>query len=312
MRFLSKNRTEYLKTKREANYFLSIVEDALIKKVKCNERYAGFRYLAIRKNNFYYYLELGYSKKFLSTANLKILESLIKIKLPVYVVLKSRSLDTTKQEVDNFIANNDFRKSKLNSGDEIEAYNTGTLGGFVKLKNKKGIYLISNAHVLIGKKGKLGRAVKNINGEKIGKVFWGVLNERYDVALAKVNKKYPIKESEKAIISKPTFKNKKIKSIGMYGTEGGNLYSTNALVKLGQDFFKNQLLIKNLDFISGDSGSVIMERKKPNNIIGLYIGGNNEIKVANNLYNLFIKDTPKIKDSYEKKITVQFKTFYKP
>ena len=167
MRSLSKNKTECLKTKREANYFLSIVEDALIKKVKCNERYAGFRYLAIRKNKKKICLELGYSKKFLSTANLKILESLIKIKLPVYVVLKVRSLDTTKQETDNFIANNDFKKSKLNSGDEIEAYNTGTLGGFIKLKNKKGTYLISNAHVLIGKKGELGRTVKNIKGEKI-------------------------------------------------------------------------------------------------------------------------------------------------
>lgn len=291
----------------EAHYFLSLIEDILITKIKGKDDYLGFKYLAIKKSLSNFYFELGYAKNFINSDKLEDLKQLVLEKLPVYVTLITSEIDT-HNTTSHCIKPTIKPKSILNAGDEIEGFATGTLGGLVKLKNHKGTYLISNAHVLIGKSGKLGGAIKNHKGQTIAKVFWGIFNEYYDIAMAKIKNAYKITEYNFSKIVKPSFDHLEIKSIGMYGEESGKIYSTNALVKVKNYFFKNQILISHLNFTGGDSGSIIVEKEKPNNIIGLYLGGNNQIKVANNLYNLFIKNNT-VKDNFENKHEVQLKSF---
>ena len=87
---------------------------------------------------------------------------------------------------------------------------------------------------------------------------------------------------------KPSPSITKVKSYGgKSGREFGEIYSIKALVKVNKNWFKNQLLFHNLSIGDGDSGSIITD--KNDNILGLYMAGSSELKVANNLFNFFNK-----------------------
>ncbi len=72
----------------------------------------------------------------------------------------------------------------LNSKFDIEM---GTIGAVVELENHENeFFLLSNWHVLMGEDGRIDDEILDENNKKLGKLFWGIHNKYYDLALAKV------------------------------------------------------------------------------------------------------------------------------
>ncbi|KGL63267.1 hypothetical protein [Polaribacter sp. Hel1_85] len=300
-------------TELEASELMTIIQDQFIYNFR---NVKGLNYLAVKNeidNNFVF--ELGYKESEINKIEL------LKIKTFIYTELQNqiRILDLPsirkelyKQEIKTLKINEEpsqssFRYSCENVKDvrqrqSLRIYNNkdgfklGTLGGILTINAKKNYFLITNHHVIAGKCSKLNDDILNAADEKIGNLYWSEFGGNYkyggeyDIALARItNKKYNPKNLgfhyKKPI--KTTFEINEVLTIGgKSGKKCGFLYSSKAIVKIdGNDWYKNQILLENLELTDGDSGSVITDKNK--SVLGLYMGKNNKLKIANNLYNLF-------------------------
>lgn len=229
-----------------------------------------------------------------------------------------------------------FQCKKIKSGKGITNnkmhMKSGTLGGIVTLKgDKNGFYILSNWHVLMGNHGELrDPIIRNAKQfpkkQKIGELFWGVYNDFYDLALAKITCK---NWSNKDTSIKPISSLEEIElgaNVKKFGNATQNktntLYSKNAFVKIkGGKIFKNQILTK---FLSkkGDSGSWLLDNN--NKLIGvIFAGDNKRISVANNIIHIMnadnipvsnyshdFKDNGKIINHSFKMPKIEFNKFY--
>lgn len=181
----------------------------------------------------------------------------------------------------------------LNSKFDIEM---GTIGAVVELENYENeFFLLSNWHVLMGENGRIDDEILDENKKKLGKLFWGIHNKYYDLALAKVtNEKVYEKIKEITHIDSPS----QIKidgNIKKFGNKtdlnSSNIYSKFAYVKIGYDsdkepyYFKNQIIT---DFMSlkGDSGSLVLDEDSNKSIGVIFAGDSKRISIANYLYPL--------------------------
>jgi hypothetical protein len=311
---------------RKANKLIHLIEDDFINKFGSIN---GLIYLALRKKNGLYFLELGYKKSVLDSEQINKIKSEIRSYLPISLSNKlkntfaeyryiKRSQNITLSDL-SLSSDLDFYH-KIRSGSNIQNLtrnSDGTLGGILTLKNYRQRFLISNYHVIMREHGKIGDEIIDDKKNKIGKLFWGVFDRKFDAAIAEL---YDIKCSKGTPyymfkgIKKPTLK---IKNISGYGAassyQTGELYSANAIVKVRNDWFKRQLLSKNINLNPGDSGSLVVEESNSgkNKVIGLFIGGSNELKVINNLHELFSTKIEAFIDHKKRRMPeINFKKFY--
>ncbi|MGJ8745042.1 hypothetical protein [Polaribacter sp.] len=285
----------------------------------------GINYLAIKQSFIgNYKIELGYEKAKVEKETLKKIKIYMVSKLPKSSNYFSipRILNTKIRQIFNYTTKtlkSGFDYNDTQDNDELISdyliYNVdnplkkGSLGGIFSIQDNNDFYLISNHHVI---NGELGSKIKNTQKKNniIGTLYWQKFDSRinsnrvigkYDVAIAKITNKtyfpnnFEYKFNHKNLIE-TTFKIKNIKANGAKsGVEPGKLYSIKALVKVENDWYNNQILITDCDLYKGDSGALITD--VDNNVLGLYIGGSSQIKVANNLFNLFketVNSNPKI------------------
>lgn len=294
----------------EAYDALSKIEGRFVEKFKDVD---GLTYLAVVKDKCHnFVLELGYIKGSEAENKRKEIKDYIIINSPINIgnvrfpkeYIKKHSKSVKKLKIKEAPLNIDSEKDK--DDDQIEsdyfiyndAYDSegqGTFGGIISISEHKNTYfLITNQHVI---KGKVGDQIKNTNKQIIGEFYWGKHDAStnnittYDIALAKITNpsyypspSFPCFDHKKLI--QASYKIKKVKG---YGAKSGNgeaiLLSCKALYKIQNTWFKDQILFTQSKFNGGDSGTIITDIH--GNVIGLYHGGDNEIGVVNNLYNLF-------------------------
>lgn len=279
----------------------------------------GINFIAVRKDNLGdYYLQIGYNSK------------KIKLESQVYgdithIINKNPIIDRSLKKYEkNFLSYETetilastidtqsdfgFHNENISSGSEIyrQRYSlqSGTLGAFVTMEKKSGVYFITNHHVVMKNYTKLGKKIiHKTTGKVFGELFWGILNDYYDVAIVKVLDQY-----NSDIVSSTTCFNFSggidFPEIGMNVSKSGaasscnfdkdkTILSRNAFVYLEDKVFKNQILTSKIS-IPGDSGSVVVNLKNKN-IVGLVIGGDEEnYSVCNNidvLFNNYISPMP--------------------
>lgn len=169
----------------------------------------------------------------------------------------------------------------------------GTIGAIVTLKDYPGdFFILSNWHVIMQSTGDLNNIIINEHDQEIAKLHWGIYNDYYDIALAKItNPKLVISEHEVFPIS--SLNQLKVgQSVKKEGNTTGinrsTIYSKNAYVKVGRGFnkiFKNQILTHKISQ-SGDSGSLLIDNNS-NDIIGLIFAGDNKnLSICNHMYHL--------------------------
>jgi len=198
----------------------------------------------------------------------------------------------------------------------------GTIGAIVTLKDyPEDFFILSNWHVIMQSTGDLNNIIVNEHDQEIAKLHWGIYNDYYDIALAKItNPKLVISEHEVSPI-----KSLDELKIGQYVKKEGNttginkntIYSKNAYVKVGRGFnkiFKNQILTNKISQ-SGDSGSLLIDDNS-NDIIGLVFAGDNKnLSICNHMYHLLNnKEIPNILYSlYNQNINmpqIRFESFF--
>ncbi len=186
----------------------------------------------------------------------------------------------------------------------------------MKLKNENELFFITNHHVISKSGRRKGVKVYNLDDQIIGEFYRSIYDDYYDVAFIKITAKnyltYGEPEFKFGELKPTSFNIKRIMGKGMksgYHKDKGYMYSSRAIVKIKNKWFKNQILLKDLGFEKGDSGSIIVERniKDKKNVIGLHIGGNNTLSVANNIFNLL--SNPIISDSPDKEPIINFESF---
>ena len=172
----------------------------------------------------------------------------------------------------------------------VEGEKSGTLGAFIKFNNDSEIYLLTNHHVIIKNKSPLGSKVYSKNVE-IAQTYWGTFNDEFDAAVAKLNK--PISNAKKFGKLNKTKIGDLVNKYNLHmGSGEGKIYSSNAIIKIRNRIFKNQILIEGLSMQAGESGTVIALQNKDSkpDPIGLHMGGDQNLSIANNLYNLFYSE----------------------
>lgn len=211
-----------------------------------------------------------------------------------------------QKQTNEITTNNIHRKRPLISGIAIgnpEYSFSGTLGAICKLKNKKGFYILSNWHVLAGIHGEMNDHIiqPNIdlkgklenNQDFVAKLIWYRLDKYMDVALAKINSKFAtslLANKTKAFITEPPKLGNQVIKSNFLGNQEGKIISTNCTAKIkGRSYPGGSTIIRNLiitEKIStpGDSGTLVYN-KNTKNIVGLIVGGDNElISVINPLH----------------------------
>ncbi|NRA93840.1 MAG: hypothetical protein HRU26_14395 [Psychroserpens sp.] len=189
----------------------------------------------------------------------------------------------------------------------------GALGAVVKLEMDNNLYLLTNHHVIIKPNKPLNDSVY-AKGICIAKTYWGLNNEFYDIAIAKIS------EASFADIPKNYFTTTilpkiglNVSKIGPSGPEsGGIIYSSKAIVNIKNRIYKNQILIKGLNLIGGESGTLVSsDSSNSKNVVGLHFGGDGVIDISNNIHLLFSKKIKSYTDSDNRvHPTVTFKSFY--
>ncbi len=330
-------------TELTANNLLNNIQDKFVKKFS---KSIGFKYLALRRRKNNFFLELAHSsqmsqkkvneiKKFIEiefSNTIEVIsfqyqkrgrEKMLYLDKKLKSRLKSKSSLKLKPKVfeGDFTFSNGMREI---SGGVIErprdSQKPGTLGGIISLKNHKGLYLVSNYHVIMGN-GNLDDKVYGKNGEVLGTLFWGMFSDKYDIAIAKASSLYKPKSGlanfKLGKLSLPSFKKSKLSSFGLFGPEESKIYSINAIVNIENQIFKNQILFTDSGLKGGDSGTFIVQGNgKVRDVIGLYIGGETQrgyksIKIANKFYNLFSKPIGKFTDHRQRVMPeIIFKSYY--
>lgn len=290
----------------------------------------GIKYLAVKKRKKYneYYLKLGYNNEKLSKDDIDVIINEIEQKLLIKLDIKRMSpIEKVSYDISKIRQKGspqDFsfllKTPPIISGQQaitIEGagLTNGTLGAIIKLKNKKEQFLISNYHVIMGDTGCLGANIIS-NNHKIGELFWGLYNVYYDVAIAKItceNIKPGTSRYSYGDLKKLDHKTQNVMITGKAsGEETGKIYSRNALVKVKKDWFKNQIIVKNLNSQEGDSGSILVHNStsKTKDVLGIIIGADQNLTVANNLFNLFSNKIPSFVDPMCRVMPeIEFKSF---
>lgn len=314
-------------TEDRANEIFSSVQDIFYDKYK-NEN--GIKYLAlVKKSDFYFELGVG---KGVSEERLNEIKNDIQKYFPrhkkffrnIKGILNQKGFlidfESTNIDTNNKIDDFNFHQKKTFYGSGLKCPKgsvlRGTVGAVIESTNSKDdLYFITNHHVISTSGQKKGALVYNINNEVIGEFAFSIFDCYYDIAFIKILSKDVLNHNDGKILfgelKPPSFNTSHIIGKGFsskYNKEKSYIYSTKAIVKVSDKWFKNQILIDDLDFEHGDSGSVLTKKNnfnKPNDVIGLYIGGNNRLSVANNIYELF--STPVTNQNSKDKII--FKSF---
>ncbi|WP_430409514.1 hypothetical protein [Kordia sp.] len=327
--------TSYLEEIKANNLFKTIVD----RFIRDYAKEDGFKYLALRKKGNKFFIELSYNHKM----NQKKVHEIIKYidtnlnsalsvtTLKYFAIQSSRKKRINKHKkklkVKTKLSDVDFSffHGKKISGNSIRRpehnETPGTIGGIIELENHKGLYLMSNYHVIMRDSGKLDSSVFNDDGIAIGKLFWGKFDDKFDIALAKITTSKPPKRGVHDFkfgkLTPPSYSKINLTSFSAGGSDTGEIYSINSIVKIGANVFKNQILFKKSRLEPGDSGTLIVSgNKKVRDVVGLFIGGenvssDNSIKIANNLFNLFSNTVEEFKDHKDRIMPkIKFKTFY--
>ena len=313
----------------KAERLLESFEDEFIKKFSQKE---SFKYLCLIKNdNHEYNLELSYFKNedckdetdkmksfIIESIGNKLRISLVNKaykdkleKLPIKIVESEsefnyhnhNKIDDKKQDFELGIG------SKINTKNE----NSGALGAFLELQNDSNYYLLTNHHVIIKSHNHLNKKVYS-NEKYIANTYWGLLNNEYDIALAKLTKEaigtLNLTNSNFGKISLPIM-GENVYKFGPQGPSKGILYSSKAIVKVRAEVYKNQILFKDLHLNSGESGTVVrIDDKGKTGVLGLHFAGDNNLDISNNLFNLFKNKIYSFTDDNGIQQTeINFKTF---
>ncbi len=332
-------------TEKEANGYL---EELYTRFGSVLEKESGFRYIAVINNNNKTSFEFSYKtgskneNNVMTTQRAKELVNIIKQLLFTEVSINITPWFKMRNRIKKYVFNYDIKKTKIELNTDIKEnfkhyYNNneetkidgkifgdraGTLGGIISLKHNNNNFIISNYHVLMGNK-KLGAEIY-YNNKPIAKLFWGLFNEQYDVAIAKINKNTSIKLNSKKYLHHKivNINNRfyKLKNLRTFSSDGpqdkGVLYSKNAIVKIeygnGYKLYKNQIITKTMSLVPGNSGAIIVEdsAKIKKNIVGVFIGGDSTYGIVNNLHNLFKKEIEAFKDKNDRELPkIEFKSF---
>jgi len=308
-------------TEKEAEFIFTKSEDEIYSYVK---QYEGFKYLSlIKKDDDEFILELSLNTILIDQKTSK------KIKRDIRQIITELTIEKTDKPLN--ILNNDstesfsFHDCKLNflkqfrqkksvqAGQEVSKIKSGTLGAILKLNSNGQYYLLSNYHVIMGDTGVFHEPLFDKNRNKIGEIFWGKFDQTHDVAIGLITNgepksgtsNYDFGQLKKAVFSEKckTFTKKGPKNNGI-------IYSTKAIVNIDSNFFKDQILIKNLFLNYGDSGSVIVSEHK-NDIIGICMGGDQELDIANKLDTLFKPKINSFTDKQGRKMPeILYKSFH--
>ncbi len=308
-------------TKKEADLALEQYDEDYIYK-------EGIEYIAVVRNYFSMYqykLEFGYS----DSVNFE-KGTPTSIDIPEFLAINSdkskeekgatrsgsqiqnRKIRTTIKKTSKIACVPDNNNNYENFGGSIsheEMPLGGTLGAIIKLKNQKGLFGISNWHVLLNKNGELLDKIfrPRLHGVKtrqrkeetfFGKVVFGIINKNIEVGLFRIeNKKLITKDPEvrnKLMgIEKPKM-GKKIYKRGFNSEKKeGVIRSNNVTVKAFiakgyNEIFKKQIQLKKMSE-DGDSGSVLFNKNR--NVVGLLFAADdkeqNSFSYANRIDYIF-------------------------
>lgn len=324
-------------TEESAEKIFELVEDQIYKLVK-NEN--GFKYLALRKEEELFFLELSYDKNEINRNEANILKDKInhffsdeslnvifKDSIRVDEIIKDDDFRGDKireflyVKDDNLIADDSFEfyssnvinsepSTQVYAGMQVQNHNSGTLGGIIRLVQNDHFYLVSNHHVIAGNS-KTNSPILDRGGNKIAELYWSKFDDTHDIAIAKItvdndNIKSGAHDYHFDKILPPSFSMNSLRTFSANGpSNNGEIYSIRAIIRVENDTFKNQILFKNFGLKGGDSGAIIVvdENKTKKDVIGICIGGDYKIDIANKLSNIF-------KPSIMMKSNIQFHSFY--
>lgn len=317
-------------TEENAEKIFENVEDDILSLLK-KEKYNGFKYLALIKNNDSFLFELSFNPNKMKTEDFEDLKNILENLLFPYPIVETLSFSKKIRGVQsskNFefhIHKNHSRKfskystndSKIQAGDEISNIFRGTLGAILSLKKSKSYFLLSNYHVMMDHNSNLNDTIKDKLNNDIAELHWGVFNKTHDVALAKITKSN-LEEGTRLYnfgsIEKPSFSMGLCRTISKKGPKGGGeIFSTKAIVSIKKNIFKDQVLFKKFHLNPGDSGSVIVENNQGNlkNVIGICMGGDNQIDVVNKLHTLCENKIDATIDIHNRSLpSIHFNSFY--
>ncbi|WP_299684215.1 hypothetical protein [uncultured Dokdonia sp.] len=284
----------------------------------------AIKYLAIVPNNnpSKYDFKIGFVRNEIEKNKIKeikgylqnIIMEIYGINLSVEDYKKSKRMKKTISKVKSSKEKSHFefyeQKSKIPIGQtairlEGDGGSKGTLGAIINFEGISDAFLISNYHVILKNCNNIGRSVYKVSRnkiKKIGEVCWGISNDQFDVAIAKLDdttttgtNPYGYVLGDIVDISNNT---PDVCFIGQKSRyEEGKIFSFNATVKVSNKWYKNQLLCNDITSCKGDSGSILSLRDEINrkrDVIGLVMGGDcNKKTVANNLY-LLLKSNRQI------------------
>ncbi len=281
------------------------------------DRFNKLKYLALReKSNGLYYLEFGFNKNNISLMKVKSCAEEVQNSLfEFFQVLEFFEIpaigsefkenETDFEALTNTASNT--KKQTLKAGSTIysqgNGFERGTLGSFVKLKDKNDLFILSNFHVLFNDFTKLGYSVFDYSTDiKIGEVYWGLFNNYYDIALAKVTCDAlceKISDTFNYDFGTLTITPNQNKNISMTGGRSGysygQVYSTQAHAFVENKWRINQIFLKDLRAQPGDSGTLVVEGsiEKERDVVGLLFAKDREedyISIANPLNRLLTKE----------------------
>lgn len=312
-------------TEEEANKILELIGDSIVKT-------PGINFIAVRSEDSKdYYLEIGFNKNKINlpeTIKTDFLHTLSISPLINKCLNESEEALLFNQEssiiATTVASENDFRfhNKKLRPGVKIERQGNkmqpGTLGIFVSLENRKGVYFISNYHVVMGNYIQIGKKIVHTKSRKIiGELFWGIFNNYYDIAIVKLNEEFSDNFNSESQCFKfsGNIDDPKIgMSVGISGAmsicnleKDKLILSRNAYVSLNEKTFKNQILTSKIS-MRGDSGS-FMINKDTNDILGIIIGGDEvNYSVCNYIHPIFNCNIPAYPYKYIDPNSGQIKT----
>ena len=327
LRSIHKGVLSFSQTKAEK--LLMSFEDEFINKFSQKE---SFKYLCLIKNvNNKYILELSYFKKGdweNETDEMKsfILE-IIGNKLRISLVNKAYKEKLEKLPIQIVESKSEFNYHNHNKIDDkkqdfelgigfkinIKNENSGALGAFLELKKDKHYYLLTNHHVIIKSYNQLNKKVYS-NNKYVANTYWGLLNNEYDIALAKLTKEaiesLNLTNSNFGKITIPVI-GENVYKFGPQGPSSGSLYSSKAIVKVKSKVYKNQILFEDLHLNSGESGTVVrIDDNGKTGVLGLHFAGDSNLDISNNLFNLFKNKIYSFTDDNRiQQPEINFKTF---
>ena len=320
-----------------ANSLLISIQDAFIEtfgNVSC------FKYLAvIKKPNDLFGLELSYyDDEPNCKENIAQMVAFIKAnllnQLSIFVTPKimdfkrfEKVIDTLPIKIEKSVSRFEYhhKNTTVNSEDvnvrnhmvgsriNIKGEKPGALGALLKIKKNNNLYLLTNHHVIIKGKQPLNECVYS-NDTCIAQTYWGLYNESYDIAIAKLH--HSNFKSGAPDFSFGEIKEVKINdSVSKYGPEGpgsGIIYSSKAVIKVKNKVYKNQILIKDLHLVPGESGTLITSTgERTKDVVGLHFAGDYKLDISNNLYDLFNGEIKGYVDNEGRNHpTIHFDSFY--